>query len=232
MQKVRKHILSTRDVPAALVQEAASSSIDIDIHSFIEVEAINDPRIDEMIERYSFQSITAIFTSMNAVDAVVDRLSNFKPNWKIGCIGYTTLQLATHYFGADNIIALGKDAEELAYDLLAKDDGPYVFFCGDIRRDDLPDIIKQEGKLLEELIVYKTIQKPAMLNKTYDGIAFFSPSAVESFFSVNDIPDRTILFAIGKTTAETIHKYTANTVVIADKPGKEEMLKAIIQYFN
>src|SRR5258706_9822828 len=44
--------------------------------------------------------------------------------------------------------------------------------------------------------------------KVYDGILFFSPSGVESFFNTNEVNEQTILFAIGNTTATEIKKYT------------------------
>ena len=40
---------------------------------------------------------------------------------------------------------------------------------------------------VDEVIVYKTIETPKVLTKQYDGILFFSPSAVKSFFSKNSI---------------------------------------------
>lgn len=232
MQSNKRYILSTRPLSEALVTEAAAKGIEISTHSFIETEPIHSEELRLEIEKYSFMPITAIFTSMNAVDAVVDLLDGYKPSWKIGCIGFSTLQLATHYFGSENIIALGKNAEELALDLVSKEDGHFVFFCGDQRRDDLPAIFKSRGKLLDEVVVYKTTQQPAIINKNFDAIAFFSPSAAESFFSVNQLPSETIIFAIGNTTAEAVKKFSDNKIMIADKPGKEQMVEMMIKYFN
>lgn len=232
MQSNKKYILSTRPLSDQLVQQAAQKGIEISTHAFIETEAIRTEELRLEIEKYSFLPITAIFTSMNAVDAVVDMLDGAKPDWKIGCLGYTTLQLASHYFGDDHIIALGKNAEELAIDLLSKDDGQFVFFCGDQRRDELPDLFKSHDKSLEEVVVYKTMQQPAIINKNFDAIAFFSPSAAESFFSVNQLPVETIIFAIGKTTAQAVKKFSDNRVLVADQPGKEQMVEMMINYFN
>lgn len=232
MQSNKRYILSTRPLNEALINEAAAKGIEISTHAFIETEPVHSEALRLEIEKYSFMPVTAIFTSMNAVDAVVDLLDGYKPSWKIGCIGFSTLQLATHYFGSENIIALGKNAEELAKDLLAKEDNHFVFFCGDQRRDELPETFKSHGKMLDEVIVYKTIQQPAIINKNFDAIAFFSPSAAESFFSLNQVPSDTILFTIGKTTAEAVKKYTDNKIMIAEKPGKEQMVEMMISYFD
>ena len=66
----------------------------------------------------------------------------------------------------------------------------------------------------------------------YFGILFFSPSAVQSFFSKNKVADKTILFAIGNTTANEIKKYSTNKIIISDEPGKENLVTKMIEYFN
>lgn len=51
--------------------------------------------------------------------------------------------------------------------------------------DTIPSSLLAYDLFLEELVVYDTILLPHTINRTYDAIFFFSPSAVESFFSVN-----------------------------------------------
>jgi uroporphyrinogen-III synthase len=70
------------------------------------------------------------------------------------------------------------------------------------------------------------------VERVYDGIAFFSPSAVESFFSINTVPEATRLFAIGETTAASISAYCSNPVVISDSPEKEALVRRMIDYFQ
>jgi uroporphyrinogen-III synthase len=40
-----------------------------------------------------------------------------------------------------------------------------------------------------------------------------------------------MLFAIGKTTAAAIKKHTAASVIISDRPGKENLVEKVINYF-
>ena len=68
--------------------------------------------------------------------------------------------------------------------------------------------------------------------KDYDAVVFFSPSAVEGFFKNNSLNDKTVLFAIGNTTAEEIKKYSGNKIVISDKPGKKEVIEKVIRFFK
>jgi uroporphyrinogen-III synthase len=107
-----------------------------------------------------------------------------------------------------------------------------IFFCGDQRRDELPQLLKDESVAVNEIVVYETIPVPHKLSKIYTAILFFSPSAVESFFSANRAEVKTIFFAIGNTTAAAIKKHCANRVLVADAPGKEELVKDMISFFT
>jgi uroporphyrinogen-III synthase len=107
-----------------------------------------------------------------------------------------------------------------------------VFFCGNQRRDLLPVQLKKNGIDVEELIVYKTIEKPQTVSKKYDGILFFSPSGVRSFFSKNELKKQTIIFAIGKTTAEEVNIFSKNKTMISEYPDAEKLITSVIKYFS
>ena len=55
-----------------------------------------------------------------------------------------------------------------------------------------------------ELIVYDTRLTPVKLNNQPDAILFFSPTAVKSFFSMNELISRTKIICHGKTTAAAL----------------------------
>lgn len=220
-----KTIISTRPLSEEIISLAKSHAIEILVHSFIDTE----PVINESIFNFLDQKITAIFTSMNAVDSVVDQLQGAEVHWKTAAIGNTTKELATKHFG--ELVATGNNASELAKNLV-KENGPFVFFCGDQRRDELPGIFHQHNKPLTELVVYKTIKHSASINQHFDGILFYSPSAVDSFFENNSLKDDVTVFAIGTTTAETIRTYVNNEIIVADQPGKENLVRTMIKYYN
>ena len=229
----RIQILSTRPLHETLLQEAKQAGIDIDELSFIETSPIQSPSLQSEIDEALQQSITAVFTSMNAVEAVADQIKGKKPSWKIYCIGTTTQQLVVNYFGQDAIAGTANDAAALAK-LIIEDQpkGKLIFFCGDQRRDELPEILQQNSILLKEIIVYQTTALKNLIKKQYEGILFFSPSGVESFFSNNQLTKKTILFAIGNTTAKEIKKHSNNQIVISDEPGKENLARKMMEYFN
>ena len=229
----RIQILSTRPLHETLLQEAKQAGIDIDEISFIETNPIQSPSLQSEIDEALQQSITAVFTSMNAVEAVADQIKGKKPSWKIYCIGTTTQQLVVTYFGQDAIAGTANDAATLAK-LIIEDQpkGKLIFFCGDQRRDELPEILATNSMEVKEIIVYQTTAIQHRIQKTFEGILFFSPSGVESFFSSNQLTQKTILFAIGNTTAKEIKKHSNNQIVISNEPGKENLARRMMEFFN
>jgi uroporphyrinogen-III synthase len=209
--------------------------MEIETASFIETAVVKDLAVIKQIKSYATQPITAIFTSMNAVEAVTQSLAN-KPNWQIYCMGGYTKELIYRFFGEEMVKGTGKNATALCEKIIANEEHqqnrPVVFFCGDHRLDELPETLKQHNIDIEELVVYNTTQTPQVIEKNYHAIVFFSPSAVHSFFSENTVSINTVLFSIGKTTTATIQTYCTNKIVTSEWPGKEQMIELVMQYFN
>ena len=216
-----------------LVEDAKAAGIVIDEIAFIETEPIQTIEVQQEIEQALLLSTTVVFTSMNAVDAVAAWLYEAQPTWSIYCIGTATCKLVAENFGEEKIAGTADSAAELA-EVIAEDRfiDTIIFFCGDQRRDELPEILRQNDIEVNEITVYQTIQVPHKITRPYHGILFFSPSAVESFFKINTIADQTILFAIGNTTATAIKKFTSNKIIISPEPGKENLVKEMMEYFG
>lgn len=233
MQQNNIAILCTRPLQEELVKEAAAAGIFIDELSFIETVPVQNVEVQQEVEQVLALSATVVFTSMNAVEAVAEFTGYQKPEWQVYCIGTATAALVEKYFGAGTIAGTADSAAALAA-VIAEDRfiDNVIFFCGNQRRDELPDILRKNDIEVTEIVVYQTIAVPHKITKEYNGVLFFSPSAVESFFSNNKLPQQTILFAIGATTANTIKKFSDNTTVISDKPGKENLVKKMMEYFG
>ncbi len=233
MQKFKATILSTRPISDALVKQAASENILIDVLSFIETELIDSIEVYEEIEAALTESAVVVFTSMNAVEAVAAHIDEYKPDWTIYCIGNTTNKLVKEYFGEELIVATASDAAELA-DKIVEDEvtNEVIFFCGDKRRNELPSILNEHDINVNEIEVYQTNMIHHTIEKNYDGILFFSPSAAASFFFTNKLNEKIILFAIGNTTSAELKKYSRNKIIIADEPDKNNLVKKAIEYFS
>ena len=233
MQPTNIHILCTRPLPPAIVAEAKQVGIGIDVLPFIETESILSVQVQQEIEQVALQETTVVFTSMNAVDAVTVFLDGHKPAWNIYTLGTTTKKLVASYFGEDKIKGTAADATALAEVIVHEGLAEEVnFFCGDRRRDELPEMLRGNDIDVNEIVVYQTIATAHKVESVYHGILFFSPSAVESFFSINKVQPSTLMFAIGSTTATAINKFTGNKTIVADEPGKENLVEKMIAYFT
>lgn len=230
MQKVNWHILSTRPLSQQIVEQALQKGIAIEEVSFIETEPIIDENLQKEIKTFSTQKLTVVFTSMNAVDAVADVVKE-KVDWTVYSIGSATEKLVEKRLG----VAVKKSAAyaaELADKIIEDKPAEVHFFCGNIRRDLLPQKLSEAGIKVTEIVVYKTIETPKRISRRFDAILFYSPSAVASFFSANSVDEKTQLFAIGTTTAEAIQPYSNKPVIIAAQPGKEGLVQQAIRHFN
>lgn len=233
MPENRIQILSTRPVDETLIRQAASKGIQLDVLSFIETHPIQDIEVQQEIEWAGTEEAVVVFTSMNAAAAVTEMLDGHIPEWRMYCMGHATQKLVAEYFGENAIYGTADNASELA-DVLMENEEPdeVIFFCGNQRRDELPKKLRSQQINVSEIIVYETIAIHHKLKKTYDGILFFSPSAVESFFSNNTLAGPTIVFAIGKTTQKTIKGFCKNKIVVSEAPGKDTLVEQAIEYFG
>lgn len=227
------HILCTRPVDESRIEEAKQKGIALDVLSFIETESIKTIEVQQEIEWVSVQEATVVFTSMNAVEAVTEMLDGHIPQWSIYCMGYKTKQLITDYFGEEAISGTADNAAELADEIIENEEPEEViFFCGNQRRDELPGKLHKHHIDVNEIVVYETVAIEHTVDNTYDAVLFFSPSAAESFFKKNKLTGKTIVFAIGNTTAQTVSKFCSNKVIISKLPGKEELVEQALAYFS
>jgi uroporphyrinogen-III synthase len=225
-------ILSTKKISGSLNQLAAEKNICIDELNFIETKESVSEEVKNRILELSVQNITAVFTSSNAVN-VVGKVVSSKTNWKIFCIEPATEKTIENIFINCSIAGTAKDAAELSQKII-KDNSvkKIIFFSGNQRKDLLPEQLKNNGINMEELVVYQTIEKPQTVSKNYDGILFFSPSAVRSFFKKNILKEETVVFSIGKTTAEEVKIFSKNHTVISEYPDTEKLIADVIKYFS
>jgi uroporphyrinogen-III synthase len=251
MTKNNVRILSTGSLDPSLPDQAEREGITIDSIPFISTEAIGSDETRILISQLAIERLVVVFTSVNGVESVAGHLRKDEPRavidpsklpWKIFCIGSATRRSVCEQFGEQSIAGIADSAGELADRIIqqsfrqsntkeGKTKG-IVFFCGDQRRDDLPARLLKEDIHVREIVVYRTVETPHAVKESYDGVAFFSPSAVNSFFSVNTLPTAVVLFAIGDTTATAIRERCGNRVIVADSPGKEALIREAIQYFK
>lgn len=177
--------------------------------------------------------VDAIFTSANAVKAVIPFLNTLPVFENIYCIAGQTELLLRDTFG-DRVAYISRPyAAELATALIsAGNNGKELwFFKGDRALPTIPDALKNAGISFEPFVVYKNELRPQKITHQFDAILFFSPSAVESFCMDNIIPDNTITFAIGTTTEASLAG-KAKHIQVAEQPSEKAVVKKVLQFFN
>ncbi|MGC4041007.1 MAG: uroporphyrinogen-III synthase [Flavobacterium sp.] len=171
-----------------------------------------------------------IFTSQNAVESVLlhKKTAEIKAV-KCFCVGEKTKALLEQ--NGFEVMQYSDYAAELASVICNQYyKNSFTFFCGNIRRDVLPDALRLMKIKLDEIEVYETVLVPKKITSEPDGILFFSPSAVVSYLKENKI-DKQNCFCIGTTTAEALKNKT-KSIIIANQPTIEGVIMKCIENYK
>ncbi|MEY2692088.1 MAG: hypothetical protein RIT03_478 [Bacteroidota bacterium] len=217
------YILSTKSLLPQQKQILMDANLAVEAHDFIATSTKNF-ELDQLFDNL-------IFTSQNAVQAVLQHPQvNQLKSKNAFAVGMKTKSLLTE--NGFNVIAYTGYAADLAEIIsLIYGKESYTFFCGNLRRDELPKILSENSVLFNEIEVYETTLKPQKIKQQPDGILFFSPSAVESYLKLNTLNNE-VCFCIGETTAEALTKNKIKTIHIAGKPSVEQVIQDVITYYK
>ncbi|BDU24077.1 uroporphyrinogen-III synthase [Flavobacterium sp. GSB-24] len=215
-------ILSTKILSPLQKEELKKGGFDLIEADFIKTE--NKP--------FEFKNLneSLIFTSQNAVHSVLSHPDSEQLKKKnVYCVGLKTKSLLSD--NGFNVVAYTGYASDLAeiITLIYRNES-YTFFSGNLRRDTLPNALKEAGIQLNEIQVYDTSLQPQKIKTAVDAILFFSPSGVESYLKENTIK-KEICFCIGDTTAEALSKTTKN-IIVADQSTIEDVIEDVIHEFK
>jgi len=215
-------ILSTKILSPLYKQELMKYGVELVEADFIKTE--NKPfELKDLNE-------SLIFTSQNAVHSVLSHpKSEELKKKKVYCVGLKTKSLLEE--NGFNVIAYTGYASDLAEIItLIYGNESYTFFSGNLRRDTLPEALKENGIKFNEIQVYETTLQPQKIKANPEAILFFSPSGVKSYLKHNTI-NKQICFCIGDTTAEALSKITKN-IIIADQPTIEDVIEDVIHEYK
>lgn len=234
-------ILSTRHLTDSSIAVAGENGIRIDVQDFIQIKPLlNEALIgdERMLEVFRPEAVH-VFTSANAAK-ILEKYYLYQddtcyvirePN--VCCISGSTRKAVEKAFPGCKILAESPYGSELANAIVQLGNITSVnFFCGNIRRNELPDGLQKAGIEVKEFVIYENIPAPAVIADDYDGILFFSPSAVKSYLSANRINSKTVCFAIGRTTATALREHTDNKIIMSTDISENSMVQTAIFYFN
>lgn len=225
-------ILSTRSLSPDWLEEAERQGFFLKAIPFIQIKPVLSNEIDAQIAE-ALPSIA--FTSANAVRFFGNRLAEIphKPEIKqIFCLQGETLREVMR-LKLDVALLAARNASELAELIISQKNLQGVsFFCGNRRRNDLPEILTRHNLQLHEVQLYQTQIYPRPVDFVYDAVLFFSPSASEAFFQTNILRTGVPCICIGETTAAAVRGFTGNPVLVAEKHETHAVLDKAIQYLR
>jgi len=217
------NILSTKKLLSKQKQELFDANIHL----------IDEDFINTKIKNFELSKVNdnLIFTSKNAVQSILQhpKCDELKSK-NVFSVGMKTKGLLTDN-GFDVVAYTGyaSDLAEIISLIYSKES--YTFFNGNLRRDVLPNTLKENGITFNEIEVYETNIISKKITSKLDGILFFSPSAVESYLKLNTIKEE-MCFCIGETTAEALENKKVKNIIIADKPSVENVISQVIEYYK
>jgi uroporphyrinogen-III synthase len=244
MRKV-KSILVTQEAPADLnspyLKLAEKFNLKIDFRPFINVEPV--PVKEFRKQKIDILQHTAIiFTSRNAVDHFFTICGELKiempADMKYFCVSDQTSNYLQKYIviRKRKIFTGLKTAQDLLELLKKHKTEKYLFPCSDIRKNDIPDFLKNNGYTFTEAIIYNTVASNLsdLTEVFYDILAFFSPSGITSLYQ--NFPqfkqNNTRIAAFGPTTAKAARDAGLILDIEAPLPNAPSMTGALELYIK
>lgn len=214
-------ILSTKRLTDS--QRKLIASFEVEEVSMIDISFGENFKIEEPIKN-------AVFTSANSVRSVF-KIHQNKVDWftHVFCVGNKTQYLLKKY--GVKVETIANNAIELAdklADRFSKDKSDLreiSWFCGNLRNNDLPNIMAENDVLVTEYMVYQTILNAQVIKTDFDAILFFSPSGVKSYLQKNNTNNKPVI-CIGSTTAtEAVNHF--EQVYVADETSVESVIEKV-----
>ncbi len=220
---------------------ASKYNLKIDFRQFIEIDPVDAKEFRQ--QKVNILDHTAvIFTSRNAVDhffrLAAENKVEIPSDMKYFCISEQTANYLQKYI----VIRKRKifTGERTALDLLEvikkHKKEKFIFPCSDIRKEDIPDFLEENGFTYSEVIIYRTVASDLsdLSEIFYDVIAFFSPSGIKSLF--DNFPDfkqnKTRIAAFGPTTAKAVKDAGLILDIQAPLPNAPSMIGALEFYIK
>ncbi len=220
---------------------AKKYKIKIDFRPFIQIDPVEVKEFRK--QKVNILDHTAvIFTSRNAVDhffrLAAENKVEIPTDMKYFCISEQTANYLQKYIviRKRKIFTGVRTANDLIEVIKKHKTEKYIFPCSDIRKDDIPNFLKENGYTFSEAVIYRTVASDLsdLANVNYDVIAFFSPSGISSLFQ--NFPEfkqnDTRIAAFGPTTAKAVQEAGLILDIQAPLPSAPSMTGALEVYIK
>tara|TARA_B100000795_G_scaffold99911_1_gene73502 strand:- start:34040 stop:34696 length:657 start_codon:yes stop_codon:yes gene_type:complete len=214
-----KSILSTKSLKKEQINKLLEAGMTVVDYDAISIAFLNFDCPDK-IEN-------AIFTSQQGVFSFLNKKNNLSTIKNCFCVGTRTKELLEEK--GLKVLEMAQNSLELSKIIAKKyKKSLFYYFCGTMRREELPKAIKDQKISLFEVKTYKTELKTKKFDQKWNGILFFSPSGVASYISENKNEKQAVAFCIGKTTAMSAKEHF-KAVVVAKQNTIEDVISMAIE---
>lgn len=233
-------IVVTRPESKPLAEALELLGADVSIVPLIEIRPVEDPRaLDAAVEDLSSYD-WVVFTSINGVAAVGERLSGMGGGGRVAAVGPVTAD-AVRALGVEPSFVAQRASEDIASGLGPLEGVRVLLPQADIADPRLADELRESGAAVDTVVAYRTVEvEPSLWGvlplRIADAIVLASGSAVRSLASIagslEGLGESTLLVCIGPKTAAAAREVGLPVGLVADETTADGIIRALVTHFG
>jgi uroporphyrinogen-III synthase len=234
-----RRIVVTRPEARSLAEALESLGAEVSLVPLIEIRPVEDPRaLDAAVADLATYD-WVVFTSVNGVAAVGERLSGIGEA-RVAAVGPVTAD-SVRELGVEPSFVAARASEDIAAGLGAIDGLRVLLPQADIADPRLADELRESGATVDVVVAYRTIQvEPALWGmlplRIAHAIVLASGSAVRSLSSIagslDGLGSSTILVCIGPKTAAVAREVGLPVGLVADETTADGIIRSLVSHFG
>lgn len=235
-----KRIVVTRPESKPLAEALERLGAEVSIVPLIEIRPVEDPRaLDAAVEDLRDYD-WVVFTSVNGVEAVGERLNLIGHRAQVAVVGPVTAE-AVRALGVEPSFVAQRASEDIAAGLGQLDGARVLLPQADIADPRLAEELRERGATVDAVVAYRTAQvEPALWGalplRIADAIILASGSAVRSLASIaasfEGLGGSTLLVCIGPKTASVAREVGLPVGLVADETTADGIIRALVGHFG
>lgn len=221
-------IACTRHIEKGNKSIALSHGIQLVDRPLVKITYLNPPDLVSMLQK---QSRNLVFTSKHALLALekLAGLDLMPKDHIVYCISGRTQDYAKKL--GFQVKGTATNSKQLAACIQKDGVKEVLHLTSNIRLTDFQDVLVSQNIEHTAIEVYYK-EKQEYTWDNYDGIAFFSPSQIDSFLTSNVLQKEKPIFCIGHTTADYGILKGFKRILVSESSSEEDIVKKIINYYT
>jgi len=228
----------TRPESRSLADALEALGADVSIVPLIEIRPVEDPRALDAAAASLATYDWIVFTSVNGVAAVGERLRGIGET-RVAAVGPVTAD-AVRELGVEPSFVAARASEDIAAGLGSIAGARVLLPQADIADPRLADELSERGATVDAVVAYRTVQvEPALWGalplRIAHAIVLASGSAVRSLASIagslEGIGESTILVCIGPKTAAVAREVGLPVGLVADETTADGIIRSLVSHF-